>query len=175
MAFGVSQPTAFLLSKARFQKDFLWEVLLPDIGVSAFGLVGFTLGQLVQEVAFGDYSIDQATTTRFGPYQAHFAGMFKVPRVRMTFLKTMPDAVSAYFKAWKNLIITEDGIYNPKNMYQRTIFIRFSDSTGLTLGQYKFIGAFPITFPHYNLAYSSNTITKVNVEFETDKVEYTTF
>lgn len=173
---GVGQPSAIALPYFRFQRNYMWEVLLPDVGINTgIGLIGFALGQLVQDISFGDYNIEEATTMRYGPYSAHFAGLFKVDKITMTFLKTMPDAVSAYFKAWKNLIISSTGLYSPKNKYAKTIMVRFTDVTGITLGQYKFIGCFPVTFPSYDLSYKNNEVTMVDVEFMVDQIEYTTF
>ena len=172
---GISQPTNFALRYARFQRNNLWDVLLPDIGFQLGGLVGFALSQFIQEVSFGDYDISKATTMRYGPYQASFASNFEVGQVTMKFIKTMPDIVSPYFNAWKNLIIGPDGLYNPKSKYQKTIYIRFIDSTGLAIGQYKLKGCFPVKFPAYNLSYGSNEVVKVEVQFKVDKIEYTAF
>ena len=172
----ISQPTDFVLGHLRFQRDYLWDVLLPDIGFNIGGLGGLFVGQLVQSIQFGDYSMETPSTMRVGPYTASFAGMLTVDRVQISFLKTMPDAISAYFNAWKNLIVDKSGLFHPKNDYQKNIYIRFIDSTGIAFGRYKLIGAFPITFPKYsNLNYESNTVTKVNIEFRVDKIEYEWF
>jgi hypothetical protein len=172
---GISQPSTLLLSNARFQRDYLWDVILPDIGIAAGGLIGFGIGSLVQSVSFGDYSIDTTNTMKFGPYEAHFAGLLKVPTVKMKFLKTIPDVISTYFNSWKNLIIGPGGTYYPKNNYARTIYIRFNDATGLTIGQYKLVSAFPITFPNYTLDYAADKLTEIEIEFQIDQVEYSVF
>ena len=172
---GISQPTNFALKYARFQRSYLWDVLLPDIGFQMGGLVGFALSQFIQEISFGDYNITNPTTMRYGPYQASFAANFDVGKVKMTFLKTMPDIVSPYFNSWKNLIIGPDGLYNAKTKYQKTIYIRFMDSTGMTIGQYKLLSCFPVTFPSYDLSMSKNEVVKVSVEFQCDKIEYKAF
>jgi len=171
---GLTQPTNTVLRSARFQRDYLWDVLLPDIGMATGGLIGFGLGQLVQSVSFSDYDIE-SEGTRFGPQEAFYAGKLKVGNISMTFLKTMPDVVSSYFNSWKNLIITQDGLYNVKSKYQKNIYIRFVDQSGLSMGQYKMIGCFPIKFPSYNLSYDSDSVTKVTVEFKVDKIEYKLF
>ena len=172
---GITQPTSLLLGLGRFQRNYLWDILLPDIGIQAGGLIGFGLGQLVQSVSFGDYNIDTTNTMQFGPYQAHFAGLLKVSTVKMKFLKTVPDVVSTYFDAWKSLVLSKDGTYYPKNNYQRTIYIRSNDATGLAIGQYKLLGAFPITFPSYDLDYTSEKLTEVEIEFQIDQIEYSIF
>ena len=172
---GVSVPVDWILGKARFQRNYLWDVLLPDIGVGAGGLMGFGLAQLVREVQFGDYSIASPSTMRVGPYQANFAGLLTVDKIRITFVKTMPDAVSAYINAWKNLIVDKEGLFQVKSKYQKDIYVRFLDSTGIAMGRYKLIGCFPTKFPEYNLNYGNEELTLVRVEFTVDKIEYEWF
>jgi len=172
---GLSVPVDWILAKARFQRNYLWDVLLPDIGFSAGGLIGFGLGQLVREVQFGDYSMDNSRSVRVGPYEAQFAGLLKADRIRVTFVKTMPDAVSAYVNAWKNLIIGKDGLFKTKDKYSKTMYVRFLDSTGIALGRYKLIGCFPVIYPKYQMNYENNDLTTVVVEFSVDKIEYEWF
>jgi len=172
---GISQPTNLVLNKARYQRSYLWDVLLPDIGFSLGGFVGLAISQFIQEVSFGDYSIESPNVMRYGPYEASFAGLFKVEPVTMTFIKTMPDIISPYFNAWKNLIVDASGLYQPKANYQKDIYIRFLDSTGLAVGRYKLKGCFPIKFPAYRLNYGSNEVLKVEVQFRTDRIEYEAF
>jgi len=173
---GVSVPVDWILGKARFQRNYLWDVLLPDIGISTGGLMGFGLGQLVRKIQFGDYSMDDSRTVRVGPYQANFAGLLKVDRVRITFVKTMPDAVSAYINSWKNLILNDKtGLFNVKSIYQKDIYARFLDSTGIALGRYKLIGCFPVVYPKYDLNYDNNDLTTIVIEFAVDKIEYEWF
>jgi len=173
----VSQPTSFILSKLRFQRNYLWDVVMPDIGTIAglnvHGLEGLAIGQLVQSVQFGDYSMDSPTVMRVGPYQASFAGMLTVDKIQMTFLKTQPDAVSAYFNSWKKLIVDDQGLFQPKSKYQKTLYIRFLDSSGIAFGRYKLIGVFPTRFPVYQqLDYNENSVTKILIGFTVDKIEY---
>jgi len=169
----ISQPTAHLFSKVRFQRNYLWDVALPDIGADLSGLGGLAVGELIQSVQFGDYNVENPATMRIGAFQTWFASLLTVRRVQMTFLKTMPDIVSAYFNAWKNLMVDKQGLFHPKDDYQQTVIIRFLDATGVAFGKYKLIGCFPVTFPKYtNLSYEENSITKVVIEFQVDKIEY---
>jgi hypothetical protein len=163
------------LEHARFQRKYLWDVLLPDISVNAAGLMGFGLTQLVREVQFFDYSMDSPSTMRLGPFQANFAGLLTVQQVVITFAKTMPDAVSAYINAWKGLIVDSTGLFQPKVNYQKNIYVRFLDSTGIAVGRYKLIGCFPVKYPQYNLSYADDSIVTVQVSFAVDKVEYEWF
>lgn len=172
---GISQPTDFPLHFLRYQRNYLWDVLMPDIGISLGGLVGFGVGSLVQEVSFGDYSVASPNTMKYGPYEAKFVGMLEVPPVNMKFLKMVPDVVSMYFNSWKNLMIDKQGLYHPKEDYQKNIYIRFIDQTGIALGRYKLIGCFPTKFPSYNLSYANSSLTMVDVSFTVDKIEYQAF
>ena len=182
---GISQPTSFLLSYARLQRTYNWDVLLPDIssifgksqgvlgavGKILEGVQGFAIAQFCQSVNFGDYSINQLARMRYGPYQANFPGLFEVENVRMTFLKPMPDIVSMYFYAWKKLMISESGLYSVKTKYQKTLYVRFLDSTGISIQRYKLIGCFPVSFPSYSLDFERNGIERVSIDFAVDKIE----
>lgn len=185
VVIGVSQPTSFILSKARLQRTYNWDVVLPDIsslfgkstgilgsiGKVLEGIQGFAVSQFCQSVEFGDYSLNEISTIRYGAYQANFPGLFVADRVRMSFLKPMPDVVSMYFYAWKKLIMDADGLYNVKSKYQKTIYIRFLDSTGISIQRYKLTGCFPVSFPKYMLDYERSGVERVNIEFMVDKIE----
>lgn len=167
---GISQPTSLILQYSRLQRSYLWDVLLPDIGMSIGGLQGLAMTQYVQGVSFGDYNIEKMQT-KYGPYRASFAGLLAVDEAAITFLKPMPDFITSYFESWKKLIVDADGLYQPKNKYQKPIYIRFLDSTGLAINRYKLIGAFPLKFPSYDLDYENNEVTKFTVTFAFDKIE----
>lgn len=182
---GVSQPTNFVLAKSRYQRVYNWDVLLPDvsslfgqskgilgsIGKILEGVQGLSIGQYCQNVEFGDYSINDLISMRYGPYSANYPGLFTIDKVRMSFLKPVPDIVSMYFNAWKNLIVDKNGLYNVKSKYAKTIYIRFLDSTGISIHRYKLLGAFPIIFPKYNLDYNQNDVVKIQIEFSVDKID----
>ena len=160
------------ISRANFQRDYLWEVLLPP-------LAGFDTSQvlqletLIQSVRFGDYSVDSPSMMRVGPYQSWFVGLLSVQTIKMTFLKTNPDLVAPYFYAWRQLMVDNTGLFQPKSNYQKNIYIRFLDTDGTASGQYKCVGCFPTTFPQYNLDYGSNKIVQIEPIFNVDKIEYT--
>lgn len=168
IAIGISQPTTFPLLYARFQRSYSWDVLLPDISI---GLSGIVISQLIQSCSFGDYNL-ATNTMKSGPFELKYAGQMNVDKLKLTLLKTMPDIVTPYFNAWKGLIVDKRGLYQVKSNYAKAIWIRFLDSTGLAVGKYKLTGAFPITFPAYDLNYNDDKVTTVNVEFSVDNVEY---
>ena len=83
----------------------------------------------------------------------------------------MPDIVSMYFYAWKKLMISESGLYSVKTKYQKTLYVRFLDSTGISIQRYKLIGCFPVSFPSYSLDFERNGIERVSIDFAVDKIE----
>lgn len=168
VSIGLSQPTTFPLQYVRFQRSYLWDILLPDISI---GLSGVVISQLAQEVSFGDYNISP-NDMKSGPFELKYAGLMKIDKVDITLLKVMPDIVTPYFNAWKELIVDKQGLYHPKANYAKDIWIRFLDSTGLSIGKYRLIGAFPITFPSYSLNYRDEDVTKIKIGFSVDRVEY---
>ena len=167
---GISQPTSLVLQYSRLQRNYLWDVLLPDIGLSVGGLQGLAMTQYVQSVRFGDYDIAR-TVMKFGPYRANFPGLLSVGDATITFLKPMPDFISSYFYAWKKLIVNDAGEYQPKADYQKNIYVRFLDSTGIAINRYKLTGCFPLKFPAYDLDYNNNEVTKFSVTLAVDKIE----
>ena len=167
---GISQPSSLVLQYSRLQRNYLWDVLLPDIGLAIGGLQGLAMTQYVQGVRFGDYDIER-TVMKYGPYRANFPGLLSVGDVTITFLKPMPDFISSYFYAWKKLIVNDAGEYQSKNRYQKNIYVRFLDSTGIAINSYKLTGCFPTKFPTYDLDYDNNTVTKFSVTLAVDKIE----
>jgi hypothetical protein len=173
---GISQPTSLVLQYSRLQRNYLWDVLLPDInfGSQAGGLLeglqGLAMTQYVQGVRFGDYNIER-TVMKYGPYRANFPGLLTVPEVTITFLKPMPDFISSYFYSWKKLIVNDAGEYQPKGRYQKNVYVRFLDSTGIAINRYKLTGCFPLSFPSYDLDYNNNEVTKFSVTLAVDRIE----
>jgi hypothetical protein len=168
ISIGISQPTTFPLQYARFQRSYSWDVLLPDINI---GLSGVVISQLVSQVSFGDYNLS-TNNMKLGPLEYKYAGLMNVKNATMSLWKTMPDIVTPYFKAWKELIVDKNGLYQVKQKYAKDIWVRYLDSTGLAVGKYRLIRAFPVTFPAYDLNYDDNKVLSVNIEFSVDNVEY---
>jgi hypothetical protein len=175
---GISQPSSLVLEYSRIQRNYLWDVLLPDInfplgnlaGGILQGMQGLAMTQYVQAVRFGDYTVEK-TMMKYGPYRASFPGLLTVESATITFLKPRPDFISSYFYAWKDLMVSRDGLYQPKNKYQKPVYIRFLDSTGVAINRYRLTGCFPLQFPSYNLDYDNNTVTKFSVTLAIDRIE----
>jgi len=150
-----------------FKRLYMWEVMLPDIG----GIPGSTIGRYCQNVQFGDYGMQEVDRVKYGPYRTGYAGAFEVTEVTMTFLLPSPDVVSAYFYAWRDLVISKGGAYFPKGNYAKVLNCLLYDTTGAEVDGFKLRGAFPKTVPTYDLAYSSEDVIKVPIVFNVDVVE----
>ena len=151
----------------RFKRTYMWEVLLPDVGI----IPGFAIGRYCQDVQFGDYGMQEVDRVKYGPFRAGYAGAFEVTEVTMTFLLPSPDVVSAYFYAWRDIVISKGGAYFPKGNYAKSINAILYDTAGEEVDRFKLRGAFPKTLPTYDLAYSSEDVIKAQIKFNVDVVE----
>jgi len=151
----------------KLQRNYMWEIVLPE---NIAGVDGMEVSKYCQSIRFGDYEMSDVSTKRYGPYLAKYAGLLTIPNMTATFLKPIPDIVSAYFYEWKNLIVNYSGYFNCKGWYSRTVYINLYDTDGRASGKFKLEGVFPRTFPGYDLSYESEDITKFEIEFNVDKL-----
>jgi hypothetical protein len=164
---GIASLRALLSGNSDLQRHYNWEVILPDIA----GYNGIKIGTFAQECFFGQYEMSDVAELRVGKLIDHFAGLFRVQTVRIKFLKPSPDILTDYFTAWEKLIVGDDGLYNVKSVYQKNIYVRFLETDGSVVNSYKCVGAFPTTFPWYQLDYSNKYATMI-ITFSVDKLEY---
>jgi hypothetical protein len=149
----------------KLQRNYLWELRLPeDIGG------GLEVSKYCQDIAFGDYNMEEVSTIRYGAFKAHFAGFLSVGTITATFLKPIPDIVTTYFYSWRSKIVDEQGFYYPKNSYARTIRVTMMGQDGSETCNFRFEKAFPTKFPAYELSYREGTLTMLKVEFSVDRV-----
>lgn len=77
-----------------------------------------------------------------------------------------------YLNSWKNLIIRDDGTYNPPAMYKKDIkFIRLS-ATHLDLHVFNYKGYFLNEIQNIQNNYEGNNVTQYNCVFTGDGIEY---
>ena len=150
----------------KLQRNYMWELILPNIA----GIDGTEVCKYCQAVRFGDYEMTDVSEKRYGPYLAKYAGLLSIPNVTATFLKPIPDIVSAYFYEWKNLIVNYSGYFNCKSRYGRTAYITLYDVDGQETSKFKLVGVFPRTFPGYDLSYDNEEITRFEIELNVDKL-----
>jgi len=151
----------------RLQRNYNWDFILPDIGMVTSG---FLISPYCQNIRFGDYSIDTVSEMRYGAFKTKYAGFFDIQSVVATFLKPVPDTVSSYFYAWRRLIISEDGLFNPKISYAKDAYVFMYDSSGAPTSILKLSGIFPKKFPAYSLSYEREEVTKFEIEFNVDRI-----
>ena len=150
----------------ELQRNYMWEAIFPTIGI----FDGVEVSKYCQNVSFGDYSIAELSQKRYGAYRAKYAGLMEIPNITATFLKPSPDLVSEYFYYWKSLISTDQGYFNVKFAYARTVYVYIYDSTGKATGRFKLMGVFPKTVPNYSLDYAVEDITRLTIDFNVDRI-----
>jgi hypothetical protein len=155
------------LAKDKYQRTYNWEMLLPGMGI----LGPEVIGKYIQEVTFGEYSIDEVTKLRYGAETRGHAGIFNIQKVSIKFFKPVPDIVGTYLSLWKNLIVDNNGFFSPKKNYALTGYLIMLDTTGRQSGSYKLLNMFPIKFPEHRLAYGENSIVSYTIDFNVDRIE----
>ena len=156
-------------SQANLQRDFLFEVILPNMqSASGVSILGTEVSRLCQKVSFGNYSLADVSLLRYGPYTRSFTGFFEIPDMVLEFVIPVRDFIEEYFLAWRLLMIDEKGFYLHKNSYSRDAHIRLYDRTGEISSEFKLEGVFPKTFPKFNISYASEDVLRYPIEFNVD-------
>lgn len=150
------------------QRTFNWQLVMPhDIN----GIIGYLVSQYCQDVRFGDYSIGDVSTLRYGPKQRFYAGLETIETVTLTFLKPIDNSILTYFYGWYELMIDKDGHYYPSNKYKKDIYVILYGRTGLQATKFRLKRAFVKRRPAYRLSYSGEDIVKLEVELCVDTIE----
>jgi len=157
----------FLQKYWMLQRAYRWQLLMPH---NFGGNIGYLVSQYCQDINFGDYSMEDLSKMRYGPYQRSYAGLQSIDTVTLTFLVPTDNSVYDYFYAWSNSIVTPQGFYNPKNEYQKTIFAVLYDRPGVQTAKFVLKGVFPITRPKLPLSYSSDKILTSVVTLSVDSI-----
>jgi vancomycin resistance protein YoaR len=77
-----------------------------------------------------------------------------------------------YLQAWKLLIVDSAGLFQVKNNYAKSVYIRFLNEAGVVTSQFECVGSFPIIYAYYQLNYRESRLTEVSITFKVDKIEY---
>ncbi len=154
------------------QRSYNWQLIMPhDIR----GLIGILVSQYCQEVRFGDYSITEISSIRYGPYRRFYAGLQEINTVTLSFLVPVDNSVTSYFYGWHELIVDKEGYYHPKNNYKRDIYVMLYDRTGIESVKFKLKGTFPRTKPRFTLSYDSESVSILTIDMSVDSIEPTSF
>lgn len=177
------------LSKKKQQSpqyDYMWRVELPNLDVA---IPGNFIGNFMESIGlFGTPSpedINHRVTSFDSPF---FQLDTKKVTNRNTFWYTasnndigsitfniheMEDGKTLqYLVGWQNLIINEDGTYNPPAFYKKPVrFYRLSATT-LDLHEYVYEGFFISEIATMNNTYDGNEVTTYNVTLTGDNISY---
>jgi len=173
IGFDLSGITGHLLHKTwMLQRTYNWHLMMPhDIG----GNIGYLISQYCQEVRFGDYTMSELATMRYGAYQRFYAGLQDIDKVTLSFLVPIDNSVYSYFAGWSELIVDKRGYYHPKNEYKKNIYAIMYDRTSIQSTKFMMKGTFPITKVRADLSYRSEDVLRLNVTLSVDTIEPSSF
>jgi hypothetical protein len=169
--------TSGLPSITDIQRQYNFEVILPDIWDKGLATIatGWFIGKYVQAISFGQYNIEEISEMLTGPTKKFFPERMNIGSPKLTFVTPVPDVVTFYLQSWKGLIIDDrkdkKGFYFPSNHYKKNIYIILFDRTGIPSNVITLKGAFPITFPAYNLDYKAEDNVMFDIEFRIDSID----
>jgi len=159
----------FGFPRIGIQRAYNWDCILPDVWGA--GVLGIVVSKYCQTVKVGNYNIDDVAEMKTGAFKKFFAGNMNIQNPTMTFIAPVPDIVSNYFHTWKKKIIDEQGFYHKASDYKRNIYVVLYDRTGIPANMLTLVGAFPKSFPSWNLTYEGQEIVKYIVEFKVDNIK----
>lgn len=148
------------------QRAYNFDIIMP----SMFGIDGYAVGKFCQNIRFGQYDIAELSRMRLGAFKTSFAGLLDISSITATFLKPVPDIVSAYFNEWRLKIVDGSGFFGIKSDYARSIYIILSATNGLPSGVYRLTGVFPQKMPVHALDYGTEDVVRLDVELNVDRV-----
>lgn len=70
------------------------------------------------------------------------------------------------------MIVDSAGLFQVKNNYAKSVYIRFLNEAGVVTSQFECVGSFPIIYAYYNLNYKASTLAETQIQFAVDKIEY---
>lgn len=151
------------------QRAYTWDLILPDL----YGIIvsGVVVSRYCQSVKFGQYNITSVSEFRVGPFRRFYPEEINIETVGMTFVAPTPDLISLYFAKWKSLILDKLGRHSLPSVYKKTAYIIFYSRMMIPIKSVKLVGMFPITYPAFNLDYTTEEAVKFNIEFRCDYVE----
>lgn len=152
------------------QRKYLWNLLLPDL----FGIHvgGWWVAKYCRNFKVGQYNISDVQQLRVGQQLKFFPKMWDIQSVKATFITPTPDLVSLYLAKWKSLIMDEDGLYNVASVYKKNMHVILWDRSGLPSNVLRIQGAFPITFPAFDLEHENEELVKFDIEFKVERVSW---
>jgi hypothetical protein len=171
IAYDISGIGASLITRTwMLQRAFNWQLLMS---ANINNTIGYLVSQYCQDVRFGDYSITEVESLRYGAQQRFYAGLQSIELVSATFIVPVDNSVLSYFSGWSDLIVDKNGYYYPKNNYKKDIYVMLYDRTGIESVKFRLKGAFPKTRPILELSYENENVLRYKIDFCIDCIETT--
>lgn len=170
LGYDISGVGAFLTTKIwMLQRTFNWGLLMPH---NFGGVVGLLVSQYCQDIEFGDYSITEIASIKYGAFQRFYAGLQTIDTITLTFLQPVDNSVTDYFYSWYNKMIDEKGFYYPKNNYKRDIYAVLYDRTGIESAKFTLRGTFPLSrVPKIRASWTEEDVMRLSFTLRVDDVE----
>jgi hypothetical protein len=167
--FDLSGLASTLITKTwHLQRAYNWQLMMyHNFG----GTIGFLVSQFCQDIVFGDYSIAEMSTMKYGAFQRFYAGLQNIDVVTLLFLVPTDNSVTDYFYAWYEKVIDSKGYYSPSSRYKRQIYIMLYDQTKVESVRFKLKGCFPKSHPIIHPSYTDEGILMAQVNLSVDAVE----
>jgi len=150
------------------QRSYNWQLMMP---FTVHGVIGIFVSQYCQDVKFGDYSINELTSVRYGAFQRFYAGVDQIDTIDLQFVMPTDNSVYDFFRYWKDLVRDKNGYYGVKREYAKNIYIMTYDRTGIQSGQYLCHGCFPKTCPPQEFSYGKDDVHRWGLDLSVDYIE----
>ena len=152
----------------HLQRAYNWQLMMPH---NFGGTIGYLVSQFCQDVVFGDYSIAEMSTVKYGAFQRFYAGMQNIDAVTLLFLVPTDNSVTDYFYAWYEKAVDRYGYYSPSAAYKRSIYLMLYDQTKVESVRFKLKGCFPKSHPVVHPSYIDEGALIAQVTLSVDDVE----
>ena len=150
------------------QRSYNWQLMMP---FTIEGVLGVFVSQYCQDVKFGDYSVSELTSVRYGAFQRFYAGIDQIDTVSLQFIMPVDNSVYDFFRFWRELVRSPEGHYRVKREYAKNIYVMTYDRSGIQSGQYLCHGCFPKTIPPITLSYGEDSVLKWGLDLSVDYIE----
>lgn len=165
---GMLLDSIFGFPRVPVQRSYTWDCIMPDVWGA--GILGIAISKFCQSVNFGEYNIDDIAEMKVAAFKRFFAGAMSIQNPRATFIAPIPDIVSNYFHTWKKLIVDNRGFYHKTSEYKKNIYVVLNGRTGIPVNMITLVGAYPKSFPSWNLSYASEDVVRYDIEFKVDNI-----
>jgi len=167
--FGMFQGIYGNIDALQLQRNYMWQVILPDETGS-----DSTISSRVLAVDFSGAEFSSINSMNMGPRLRKEPGKYQVPNLRLSILEDENGLVWDYMINWWSKILPDStgslGVYAPQSMYKRKVAFHFLSTFGVKRKEFTAMGCFPIAQPVYNMSYGDNKLTVIDIRVSVDEV-----